>query len=207
MTSSGSKTFTGNCGLVIIPDERTVATAIKFGEIPSVATYRVRRPHLTLHIASVCNLTNDAIHCALDSLIETLQVESTVGLTRQLSVFGESYLFWDAVRNKALEQAHRNALSLLTPVLAPASNQAAANQTGLQFTEDELKNIHTYGYPFVGELYRPHITLSFGQNMSASSSIPFPIDELSTMRIAQIAFVSVGDFGSIDSVLHSRDLK
>lgn len=99
---------------------------------------------------------------------EFKQVEATINqLNRDFMPFSvnlsafrlspDGYLFWEAAADKDLQTLHETVLKLLNPCRAGLLREKFLED---RYNESERKNIDEYGFPWVRELFKPHLTLA-----------------------------------------------
>ena len=195
--SQPSDHLSGAYGIVAIPDVRTqerscILAKMLLGNSASYYLGENDLPHLTLYHGKIVNAPIDFIKKTQNSISELLR-----GYRLKLSALGfagSNFLFWDVdgtTDQGQLQQAHQMALGL-AQFLDKTSEAKATSEEGLNLSPEELNNILRYGHPWVGKLYRPHITLGFGVNLEHTTTLPVLKDdwelEVSSVEIAQIGF-------------------
>ncbi|MDP3685357.1 MAG: 2'-5' RNA ligase family protein [bacterium] len=116
-------------------------------------------PHISLYQAAYPSHSEDLLLHKVRQIAATtppFEVE-----LRGFSVFWETFVFWDAVKNTQLSSLHQRLLGALNPVrdgmLLPIHEQLLADETipaGLR------ESIRKYGNPLCGDEERPHLTLA-----------------------------------------------
>ncbi len=188
--------YNGSYGIVIKPDISTGEQSLRLAnELTPNAEYKVTVPHLTLYHGNISNLPLDKVQEILRSTQEMLR--DNIHDLRDIQVFGGKFVFWDVIKNKSMRQAHDIALGLSK--FLDREKLARALQEGLNLTEEQRLNMEQFGHPLVGDLYRPHITLSYD-----SQGIVLPEDVQSCdwrMNVNNVHFAEIGKYGSVAKII------
>ncbi len=196
--------MTGNYGVVILPDENTIAKAYEIAQatLPSDAEYVLRSgllPHLTLYHAPLASVPVSFARTVLVELNNNLSGRNIV-LDRVASFKG-FFLFWYAAHpklNDILRESHRVALKLSR--FRDRQNRTSDVLSGkILTTPQELLNIEGYGHPWVADSFSPHITL--GYDASLDFKVPYRIRQRWDMTIKSVSLARIGRLGIIEEIV------
>jgi 2'-5' RNA ligase len=159
-------------GFAIVPDPGTAERLIVFQKIVS-AKYpllpelglAVNRPHITIYQGSFRGLT--PVEETLEELRKILCGWPLLTLSFTGIIYKHSGWYFLTVR---VEQWMRNLQSLLLERVGEfivSDGQRAPEANG--YTADELTSLRSFGYPYVGRAFLPHITI--GRDTSSYSEI------------------------------------
>ena len=187
--------FGGSYGFVIVPDANTKTKTENLArELFPKAEYQATTPHVTLYQGRVAGLPPDEVRKILNKLKgysgETLALDL-------IDIYGGKFAFWNNEKNTNLSLVHTTALEIAA-YLDKNTIQRSVEE-GLDMSPEELENVRKFGYPFVGESYRPHITLAYD-----SQGLTLPTGGLSRpweMKIEDVLFVKMGKYGSVAEVI------
>lgn len=193
--------FTGDYGIVILPDPQTAEKSYEIAEnfSSSGISYFLSRdnvPHVTLYHAQVAEASmNDVLELLID-IRGSLNGKSFRG--GDIVVFRDYYLFWECKKSTdILRTAHEKSLRLAR-FLAPAKNRTDRCEE-IRLTKREQKNVDRFGHPWCGSLFSPHITLGFGT--PPKLRIPDGLKEQWMMRIESVEFARIEYPGRIAEVV------
>jgi hypothetical protein len=158
--------FTGNYGLIILPDKRTVQKAyeIAHATLPDNAEFILSRgllPHITLYHA---NLKSLPIFHARQILIKlSINLKGRTLTLNRTAPFKDFFFFWYTSKEtaEALQESHEESLSISRFRDTQKQNDDVSKGRIL-LNSQELFNVEHYGHPWVGDLFCPHITLGYG---------------------------------------------
>lgn len=185
--------YTGNYGLVIIPDERTKTQAVEMANrLSPNAEYKVSEPHITLYFGQIKALPIEEVKNILENI---KKIKNLTLVLNTLQIYGEKFLFWNVQQNDQIQRAHENALSLANytnPDMTPS-----AIKEGLVLTPEEEDNIKNFGQPRVKSLYLPHITLAYNR-----TGLLLPMKEHKWSMMAEdVVFAEMGDLGKVKKII------
>ena len=187
--------LTGHFGVVL---EFDAATMCRTREIIveaklSTAAYVVFRPHMTFYHAPFRALPLDAVNSTLMCIAE--QLTHSVRLTA-LAPYNGGFVFWDAERSAELDAAHATALRLgkYVDTAEIRSHEPAPGA----YSEAELANLRRWGYPLVGGLFRPHITIA---KFADSAPAKLPVVGTYVASAERVTFAEMGTYGQITRVI------
>lgn len=154
------------CDIVLLPSDKQSALAIqasqRLAEQGSIFTLDNQNfyAHSSLYMFQMDINTQDSCINALQEIanrVQTQQLEQ-IGYDYQDSGFGKGYVDIAYARNveaDSLQAVVVDTFNSLRSGMRESDKLKMADATGLK-----LKNLQTYGYPAIGELFRPHITLT-----------------------------------------------
>lgn len=199
-------TLSGAVGIVLVPDAETqrVSRMLASELLGGHADFVLGNgdlPHLTLYHGKVSKAPTSEIGNLTRGIAETL-VGSELTL-RSLGFAGGNFLFWDvdwgSDSHHHLRNSHDRALTL-AQYLDKGAPAKAVSEEGLKLTAEELSNIERYGHPWVGALYRPHITLGFGVGLETKVNLPRN-QEYAKFTVAGVHLARIGFPGRVEEVL------
>jgi 2'-5' RNA ligase len=199
--------LSGFVGIVLQPDGATVtqAYALAAALLPGDAAQVLAPgalPHITLTQCALREAPRARVK-ALVGRLDALLAERTIPL-RRVVPFPGGFLFWcvddDAPARALLQSAHEQALALADGGLDADANDTVIAGTARATGNDPrlVENARRYGYAFVKEQYRPHITLGFAPESVASFQ---PSDHVHTMRVERVAVARLGRLGRVDEIV------
>ncbi|MBI2048701.1 MAG: 2'-5' RNA ligase family protein [Parcubacteria group bacterium] len=190
------KTYTGQLGVVLICDDATNGKAIAIANAaPKGSEIKLgtqHHPHITLYHSKLKDVSESIVRELLDVLVVKLPVDLKF---KQTAIFGGKFLFWDNERTPELLDLHAGVLGLSRYFIPAGEQQADKEKIILSPEEDE--NVRLYGHPLVRGLWRPHITLGYYPAGIAQDAQ----EEKYFGEVCGVAFVRVGDFGTIKEVI------
>lgn len=160
--------------------------------------YVVKKPHLTLFHAMVREPDLERIRKEVNFL-HAFCIGDPVNLT-EVAVFGDKFLFLDAIRSPQLRLVHAEAAITLLPYLDRETVRPAQKE-GLILSPAEQSNLETFGHPLVGLEYRPHVTLAYDENPEVIARCVLPPDNLRMQTIAAVRLGIMGEYGSLYKAL------
>lgn len=110
-------------------------------------------PHLTVFMGLFPDLK--PVQTAINKLNRDFMAFSVSLNGFRLS--SDGYLFWEAVADKDLQTLHETVIKVLNPLRAGLFREKFLED---RYNESERKNINEYGFPWVRELFKPHLTLA-----------------------------------------------
>ncbi len=136
--------LTGNYGLIILPDERTVQKA-----------YEIAQAALPLKVS--INLKG-----------RTLTLERTAPFKDFFF-----FWYTSKETTEALQESHEESLSISRFRDTQLQNDDVS-KGGILLDSQELFNVEHYGHPWVGDLFCPHITLGYGIDSMRAKELDDP---------------------------------
>lgn len=189
-------TFTGQYGIVLLPDNETAAKARGLGAAllgNELDVGGVHPAHLTLYHLSTHGLPGQMVSEILTAVSKRLPLVVSLG---PLQIYGSKFWFWDATIDGDLEMFHHMSLQLMQFI--DRNTRQQADKEGLDLSSEERDNVNTFGHPLVKRLWRPHITIGY---CSAGISDEMKGEMLHEAVFNRVAFVRVGDFGSVAEIV------
>lgn len=166
MNPSLSESQTIPCDIVLLPNEEQSKLAIEASQLlsrqGSLFTLDNQNfyAHVSLYMFQMGIDTQDACIAALRQIAEQNDVQQLEqdGYFYQDSGFGKGYVDVAYARNgeaDSLQESVVNVFNNLRADMRESDKQKMTDATGLK-----LENLQKYGYPAIGELFRPHVTLT-----------------------------------------------
>ncbi|MCA9382217.1 DUF1045 domain-containing protein, partial [Candidatus Dojkabacteria bacterium] len=116
-------------------------------------------PHITLYspefpIHNIANLKSEVVDIA--STVNRLKLKLNPIATKQ-----DGYIGLRIENTTEIHSLHKKVVDKLNPFREGILRNKYSDRTRLvNFTSEQLSNIHSYGYPDVMKLYDPHITIT-----------------------------------------------
>lgn len=165
MNPSLSEPQTIPCDIVLLPSKTQALLAAQASQTLSQGSLFTLDnqnfyAHASLYMFQM-NITNqDACMAALQQLAEQTHVQrlDQNNYLYQNSGFGKGYVDIAFARNQEVDSLQDQVVTLFNTLRADmreSDKQKMTDATGLK-----LENLKKYGYPSIGELFRPHITLT-----------------------------------------------
>lgn len=108
----------------------------------------------------------------------------------------DGYLFWNVVADEPLRRLHEKVVTALNPLRHGSIREKYLDDLK-KFTTEECNNINDYGFPWVLEQFRPHVTIGrVGEARAAEAAALLEYPELSG-RAVRLALGSVGEHGVV----------
>lgn len=197
--------------VIILPDAAasTLATHVSESIAKTVPTKFIlgksNIPHITLYQAQYPDSHTDAIE---DQLAHVSSRDAFTVSLDTVSTY-ENFIFWDVAHTDKLLELHTQILHALNPLREGSLLPSVASIASSTKTPENVKsNIAWYGSVFVGDLYRPHVTLSRLQN---SADLPqaltaFQPKQLS-FEVSEIHLANIGEDGTVNQLYASFPFK
>jgi hypothetical protein len=166
MNPASLKLQTIPCDIVLLPSEEQSQLAIKASQLlsPQGSLFTLDNQgfyaHLSLYMFEMGVDSQDACVAALRQLanLTTAQQLEQDGYFYQDSGFGKGYVDIAYARNEATDSLQMHAITTFNSLRAgmrESDRNKMSDATGFK-----LENLQKYGYPAIGELFRPHVTLT-----------------------------------------------
>lgn len=204
MPSHLSKSYSGGYGFVAIPDLNTISKCYALAEEKFTKDWEYvvaphYLPHVTLYHSKMKEVPEEFVSQMKQQLSKTLV--SLKFKLNSLVCFGEKFVFWniepEGSSYNMLLKCHDEAL-LLSRYLDPSASKRAEEE-GLTLTGREKENVELYNHPLVRDLYLPHITLAYGDKVSAF--LKDGESEFHSMTIERVEFAEIGHPGVVTKVV------
>ena len=160
------QTQTIPCDIVLLPDEEQSKLAIETSQFLSqqgtlfALDNQNFYAHASLYMFQMSIDNQDECIAALQRIAEENKIQQLEqdGYFYQESGFGKGYVDVAFTRNgeaDSLQKRVMDTFNVLRAGMRESDKQKIAVATGLK-----LENLQKYGYPAIGELFRPHMTLT-----------------------------------------------
>lgn len=186
------------CNIVLLPDETIAEHAIALSAQlqPHDAYFALDTqagpfPHATLYMTQlkVSDLGEACTHLA--AVASTM---SPVDLHPKGYFQKWGYIDVDCERSDAFVAAQQAVLAAINPI---RDGMRAKDQVRLQAaTGEERQNLETYGYQGIGELFRPHITLTRFTDEAPIDTAHFPPISEFRGQFVKLGLFEMGDNGT-----------
>jgi 2'-5' RNA ligase len=192
-----SELFTGSFGIAVVPDLGTRNEAFSLAKdlMPQdsfIMGANGELPHMTLYHGKIENAPVDILREIRDSAQRCLTGASLT--LSPIDVAGGKFVFWNLTEQSknlpVIAEAHTLALKLST-YLRPGDAAKALKEEGLKLSNAEIENCNQYGHPWVGSLYRPHITLGFVEKGIDPIALKY-MDHSHRMNVDRVILFEVG---------------
>lgn len=200
------------CDVVLLPEGSQATEAIRCSELLAMQGGLFRLDNEYFYAHASLYMFKLAVG-RLAECTEALKVVATKHSTQELTPTGYTYLdkgpgkgFVDIAfdRTEEADQLQQDVLAALAPLRSGMVEIIApmlTNATGVK-----LENLQQYGYPAVGELFRPHITLTkFPAETEPDLSV-LPSPEVFTGKFTKIGLFEMGANGTCIRPLAVFDL-
>lgn len=203
--TAAALTLSGALGVVIIPDQATIAESYKLARniLPASSEYILSSraiPHITLYHGKFLDVPTSEVQTILRDIRSDLhRANFSLG---PIQCFGGNFVFWnvepDDTTRHQLQLAHEKSLTL-SRFLDRSAPPKATSEEGLSLYAAELENLKEYGHPLVRQSYLPHITLGFHRGLAAH--VPNGQSNKWHSSVGSVEFVRVGYPGTIEEIV------
>lgn len=198
------KTFSGQCGIVLLPDLGTTRSARYINEDFNLRNAVTEEgldlskhiPHFSLYHARFKDLPFSVAKRAVDRIKGYLPLSFNL---YKLNVYGDNFLFWDVDPDdvQLFMRLYEEAIKLVH--FLDRSRETQADKEGLKLTPQERENLLLYGHPLVKDLLRPHLTVGYLPHGILSINQPYRDREA---KILRVAFAKIGELGTIQEIIY-----
>jgi len=152
-----------------------------------------RIPHITLYMG----LFPETERASLVRELKTVAAETAPFpiVLREIETSRDGYVFWKVVADDSLLRLHERVVTALNPLRRGAVRDKFLEDQD-RFTKDECIYIMKYGFPWVLDRFRPHVTVGHLGDGAATAADAIQCPE-GHGEAARIALGSVGDHGVI----------
>lgn len=193
--------------IVLLPEPEIAAKAIRASqELKPLGTHfslgpDACLPHVSLYMLQI---KDENLPAVFEKLADIASQTNHLALKAQGYVQAEGYIDADyqiGPEITALQQAILDAINPFRDGLRPSDQARIQTATGLI-----RENIEKYGYRSVGELFRPHLTITRFTN-----SDPIPLEDMIAPtayngEFATLAICELGDHGTCAKKIEGFDL-
>lgn len=182
------------CDIVLLPDselaQKAIAASRKLTLHDSLFTLELGKffPHMSLYMFQLNTDDTSTIEDLLRNIADSNHVISATAVRYyQGTGFGVGYIDSEYEATQELRALQSEVVEAINPVRAGMREKDVAKMrdaTGLK-----LENLQKYGYPSIGDLFRPHVTLS-----RLKSHKPEVLDVLPDISIFKGVFDRLGLF-------------
>lgn len=166
MNSSSREPQTIPCDLVLLPNNEQSQQATRLSQLLSsqgslfTLDNKSFYAHASLYMFQMDISSQDDCIAALQQLAEQNRIQqiSQDGYFYQDSGFGKGYVDVAFTRNKDVDSLQERVIDTFNSLRAgmrESDKMKMTDATGLK-----LENLQKYGYPAIGDLFRPHVTLT-----------------------------------------------
>lgn len=193
--------YSGQYGVVLLLNEMTehqvkkIAARYVAGNLLNIFDGR-HKPHITLYHSKFDKLPSSIVDKSLNILAAHLPVVFSL---ESISSYGGKFLFWDIQKTAGLVKLHESAVSGLSQYFVSEGTQQA-DRENIILSSQESENVRRFGYPFIGSVWHPHITLGYFPEGVQEESTPERFKGTS----GTVAFIRVGEAGSIAEIITHR---
>ena len=185
------------CNLVLLPEPALAERAMQLSQrLAHHGTYFTLKhgeyfPHLSLYMTQ---LKIDDLP-RVSALLEEIAAQNQ-RLTLSASDYNQSFGFIDVAyaRTTALDSLQASVIETINPIRDGMRQRDKARlQTAKGLT---LHNLQTYGYSYVGELFRPHITITRLTRDGEISTEGLPLVASFSGAFPKLGLFEMGDHGT-----------
>lgn len=171
-----------------------------------ILDHATRLPHLTLYMARLERARVDKAVEAVETLLDsTSPLELTC--TGALVTDGQ-YVELSYVRTSELVDLQHAVVDRMVPMRYVPEDYASYYETYFgPYSDEQRENVRTSGYDLMGDLFRPHITLTrLRQNAVASQTLEALRPEAFSCRCDTVAILEADDLGAGRQLLQQHEL-
>lgn len=152
-----------------------------------------RIPHITLYMG----LFPETERASLVRELKPVAAETAPFpiVLREIETSRDGYVFWKVVADEPLMRLHERVVAALNPLRRGAIRDKFLEDQD-RFTKDECIYIMKYGFPWVLNRFRPHVTVGHLEDGAAAAADALRCPEARGEAV-RIALGSVGDHGVI----------
>lgn len=196
------------CDIVILPNDELANKAIsasqKLAPLGGLFTLEIGKyfPHASLFMLQ---LKEDDLENVKSLLAEIASKTSALNLKASNYEQKEAYVDVEYARNEQTASLQQQVVATLNPIRDGMREKDKARM--LEATGLALENFQNYGYKYVGELFRPHITFTrFSETQPEAKSL---LPELSTFNgsFTKLGLFEMGDNGTCVRKIAEFDLR
>lgn len=196
------------CDIVILPNDELANKAIsasqKLAPLGGLFTLEIGKyfPHASLFMLQ---LKEDDLENVKSLLAEIASKTSALNLKASNYEQKEAYVDVEYARNEQTASLQQQVVATLNPIRDGMREKDKARM--LEATGLALENFQNYGYKYVGELFRPHITFTrFSETQPKAKSL---LPELSTFNgsFTKLGLFEMGDNGTCVRKIAEFDLR
>jgi hypothetical protein len=180
------------CDIVLLPSQEQAQLASQASQLlsPQGSLFALDNQNFYAHASLYMFQMNSSDQATCVAALQELASQTTVqhllqdGYFYQNSGFGKGYVDIAFSRNKEVDGLQTSVINTFNKLRAGMREKDKAKMvdaTGLK-----LENLQRYGYPAVGELFRPHITLT-----------KFPVETEPDLSVLPSPTVFNGEFDQI----------
>lgn len=152
-----------------------------------------RIPHVTLYMGLFPEAEREAVVRKLNALAE---VTAPIPIAlREIEISRDGYIFWNVVADEPLLRMHEHVVAALNPLRRGAIREKFLEDQE-RFTKEECINIMKYGFPWVMDGFRPHVTVGHLEEGAAEAAGTLGCPE-ARGEADRIALGRVGEHGVI----------
>lgn len=185
------------CDIALIPDQllanRAIATSNGFKQFGSLFVLEDGRiyPHVSLYMLQLKVDDLQKVEGALEAIA---RVHTPLLLDAEQYVQNEGYIDASYPNTPEIVSLQRDVIAALNPI-----RDGVREKDKIHMLEDEglaLENLQEYGYRYVGELFRPHLTLT--RLSSDDTAALNTLDKVSDSSgvFAKLGIFEMGDNGT-----------
>lgn len=195
------------CDVVILPNDELANKAIsasqKLAPLGGLFTLEIGKyfPHASLYMLQ---LKEDDLENVKSLLAEIASKTSILNLKASNYEQKEAYVDVEYARNEQTDSLQQQVVATLNPIRDGMREKDKARM--LEATGLALENFQNYGYKYVGELFRPHITFTrFGNEQPTAQEL---LPELATFNgtFTKLGLFEMGDNGTCVRKIAEFDL-
>jgi hypothetical protein len=201
------------CDIVLLPDTGQAKQAAHCSELLSRqgSLFTIDNQnffaHASMYMFQMSADKQDECIAVLQKIAQAaaIQTLSQNGYSYQDTGFGKGYVDIAYSRNDKADRLQQTIVDLFNPLRAGMRENDKAKM--VDATGIKLENLQKYGYPAIGELFRPHITITkFPQDIEPDLNV-LPDPTIFTGVFTKLGLFEMGDNGTCIRCIASFDLQ
>lgn len=199
--------------IVLLPEPGQAALAVQCSEIlsPQGTLFTLDNQnffaHASMYMFQMDVRKQDECIASLQKIAQEHNVQTLAqnGYYYQDTGFGKGYVDANYSRNIEADRLQQTIIDAFNPLRAGMRESDKAKMADA--TGTKLENLQKYGYPAIGELFRPHITLTkFPQDIEPDLTL-LPSPTIFTGVFTKLGLFEMGDNGTCIRHIASFNLK
>lgn len=212
MEASLSESKTVPCDVVLLPSTEQSQLAAQASQILSqqgslfTLDNQSFYAHASLYMFQMDITNQEACIAALQQLAAKNGVQRLEqnGYFYQDSGFGKGYIDVDFTRNQGVDSLQEQVVTAFNSLRAGMRESDKQKMTGA--TGLKLENLQKYGYPAIGKLFRPHVTITKFPIDIEPDLTPLPSSAIFTGEFTRIGLFEMGPNGTCIRKIAEFDL-
>ncbi|MBI4600199.1 2'-5' RNA ligase family protein [Candidatus Uhrbacteria bacterium] len=161
------------------------------------------QPHITLYAPEYPESARNEVLKVVDGVTahwSTIQCR-IVGANS-----GQGYIGLEVEKTPEIQQLHEECVFRLNPLREGRLREKYAQDYRMQFSDEKIKNIETYGYPNAMSLYHPHLTVIRLKDEQRAPDVAQTIQWTYAFNVTALAVYEMGDHGTCQKLIKEFQL-